>query len=156
MVQIMEIYSPEEKSTICEKTLRALPEWFGNRAAIVDYTAQVRDMPFYTALIHGQEAGFVAVKKHNEYTAEVCVMGVRKEFHRQGIGRMLIERTIELCRERGIEFVTVKTLDASREDAGYANTRRFYYSMGFRPLEVFPKHWDEANPCLFMAMYLGE
>lgn len=155
MVQIIEITTPEEKSRICESTLRALPEWFGIEEAIVDYTADVRDMPFYAAMTHDHIVGFVAIKEHNEHTAEVCVMGVLREYHHQGTGRALIEACKHYCVKRGKEFLTVKTLDASREDAGYANTRRFYFSMGFRPLEVFQEHWDEANPCLFMAQYLG-
>ena len=34
-------------------------------------------------------------------------------------------------------------------------TREFYLSMGFAPLEIFPLFWNEENPCLFMAKYLG-
>ena len=30
--------------------------------------------------------GFLAVKVHNAFTAEVCVMGILKEYHRMGIG----------------------------------------------------------------------
>jgi hypothetical protein len=48
-------------------------------------------------------------------------------------------------------FLTVKTLDESRESKSYEKTRKFYLSVGFLPLEVFPLLWDENNPCLFMA-----
>jgi len=53
-------------------------------------------------------------------------------------------------------YLTVKTLDESREDEGYARTRRFYYAMGFQPLEVFPMLWDADNPCLCMLKYLRD
>jgi len=45
----------------------------------------------------------------------------------------------------------VKTLDESAPDAFYAKTRQFYLRAGFKPLEVFPLHWNKENPCLFMA-----
>jgi len=55
----------------------------------------------------------------------------------------------------GKEFLTVKTLADTHPDEGYAGTRRFYLAMGFKPLEVFPTLWDEANPCLLMVKRLG-
>jgi len=128
-----------------------LPDWFGNEAAIVDYAQKVQGMPFYAAY-YGQDAvGFVALKVLNIYTCEVCVIGVLSGCHRQGAGRTLIGRCVDYCNSHGHEFLTVKTLDSSREDEGYARTREFYHAMGFRPLEVFPLHWDKDNPCLFMA-----
>ena len=151
MFDIKEISAPDEKSNICDNILRALPSWFGNEPSIVDYVRRVREMPFYAAFDNDKPIGFVAVKVHNPFTSEVCVMGVLEEYHRQGVGKKLIGLCEEYCRENGMEFLTVKTLDESREDAGYAKTRLFYQSLGFRPLEVFPLFWDEENPCLFMA-----
>ena len=151
MVKIKEIFNADEKSRICNATLRALPSWFGNESAIVDYTEQVRSMPFYAAFEKKESIGFVAVKVHNPYTAEVCVMGIVKEYHRQGIGRRLIECCETYCKSKKMDFLTVKTLDESRESKSYEKTRKFYLSVGFKPLEVFPLFWDKDNPCLFLA-----
>lgn len=155
MFEINEIHDPNQKSNICNDTLRALPNWFGNESAIVEYARQVRIQPFFAALDKDKAIGFVAIKLHNPCASEVCVMGVSKEYHRQGIGKMLIERCEEYCREGKMEFLTVKTLDESRESKSYEKTRLFYTSMGFKPLEVFPLHWDKDNPCLFMAKHIG-
>ncbi len=151
MFEIKEIHDPNEKSSICDNILKALPNWFGNMAAIDDYAKQVRTMPFYAAFDQSSPIGFAALKIHNTYTSEICVMGVLKEYHRQGIGRKLIETCEKHCTENQTEFLTVKTLDESRESKSYAKTRLFYFSMGFRPLEVFPLLWDKDNPCLFLA-----
>jgi len=145
----------QEKSIICNKILRALPQWFGIEKAIVDYTRQVEGLPFYAIYDGGSPGGFVALKVHNTYTAEVFVLGLLKEYHRRGMGRKLIKACEEYCRGKGLEFLTVKTLDASRESGSYEKTRHFYLAMGFRPLQVFATLWDEDNPCLFMAKYLG-
>ena len=91
---------------------------------------------------------------HTPYASEICVMGILKQYHRLGIGRKLVETCEAFCHENNTEYLTVKTLDGSRESQSYAKTRQFYMSMGFRPLEVFPLHWDAANPCLFLAKYL--
>ena len=42
------------------------------------------------------------------------------------------------------------------ESKSYKKTRLFYQSVGFKPLEVFPMHWDKDNPCLFMAKSLAK
>jgi GNAT superfamily N-acetyltransferase len=151
MIEIRPVLSNTIKSSICNATLRALPSWFGNESAIVDYVKQVENMPFYAAYDNDKPIGFVALKVHNEYAAEVCVMGVIMEYHRQGIGKKLIECCDDFCIDNNIEFLTVKTLDESRESKSYEKTRLFYLSVGFKSLEVFPLFWDKDNPCLFMA-----
>ena len=151
MVEAKEVYNPDEKSTICNDTLRALPNWFGVESSIVGYTKQVKTQPFFAAFENGKAVGFVAIKVHNPSTSEVCVMGILKDYHRQGIGKKLIECCVEYCKENKMEFLTVKTLDESKKDANYEKTRLFYLAAGFRPIEVFPLFWDENNPCLLMA-----
>ena len=81
-------------------------------------------------------------------------MGVLQEYHRRGVGKLLINVCEKYCIDNKIEFLTVKTLDASRESESYKKTRLFYQNIGFKPLEVFPLLWDENNPCLFMAKYI--
>jgi GNAT superfamily N-acetyltransferase len=50
------------------------------------------------------------VKTHSAYAAEVYVMGVKRSWHRRGIGRVLIEAVVELAISQGVRFLTVKTL----------------------------------------------
>lgn len=85
--KIKEITEAGLKSNICNDILRALPDWFGNEDAIADYVNKVQTMPFYAAFDNETPVGFVAVKVHNIYTFEVCVMGVLEECHRRGIGK---------------------------------------------------------------------
>jgi len=154
LFEIVAITDKEEKGIICERILRALPNWFGVEESIIDYVKTTKEMPFYAVYNGSEPVGFVAIKIHNRYTAEVCVMGILKEFHRKGIGSLLIRKCEQFCIENDMEFLTVKTLDESRISKSYEKTRLFYVSMGFRPLEVFKTIWDESNPCLFMAKYI--
>ena len=156
MIEIKEIHASSEKAVACNNILRALPTWFGIEESIVDYVKQVQQMPFYAAYAQNEMVGFVTIKNHNEYTAEVCVMGVLEEYHGQGIGKKLIESCEDYCIANGKQFLTVKTVDASANYESYKNTLRFYLKMGFIPLEVFPQLWDESNPCLFLVKYLGQ
>lgn len=158
MFEIEEIIDANTKSDICNNILRSLPGWFGVEQSIADYVAQVRSLPFYASYDQENDlpVGFAAVKPHSPYAAEICVMGVLEEYHRKGIGKMLTSSCEDYCRKSKMEFLTVKTLDESREDEGYRNTRMFYTGIGFRPIEVFPMLWDEDNPCLLMAKYISQ
>jgi len=151
---IKEIIAPDEKSQICNSTLRALPNWFGNEDAIVKYANDVRGMSFYCTFDNDSPVGFVAIKVHNPHTADIYVMGILESHHGQGMGCKLVEVCENFCRTHSMEFLTVKTLADTHPDPYYAKTRMFYEAMGFKPLEIFPLFWDESSPCLFMAKHI--
>lgn len=154
-VEIKEVFTSNEKATICENILRQLPNWFGIESSIIDYSEQTKDMPFYIATESNNPIGFVAIKNHNEHTAEVYVMGILLDYHRRGIGKKLIYCCEKYCNETKKEFLTVKTLDESRDSKSYEKTRQFYLSVGFKPLEVFPLLWDKENPCLLLVKHIN-
>lgn len=155
MVEIKKIADPQQKAKICNTTLRSLPTWFGIESAIIEYVEQCQTMPFWIAVNGEQSIGFIALKQHNEYTAEILVMAVLTNYQRYGIGQQLIEQIERYCKKHRIEYLTVKTLAATNNNPYYAKTRSFYLKMGFRPLEVFPTLWNKANPCLLLAKYLA-
>jgi ribosomal protein S18 acetylase RimI-like enzyme len=134
--------------------VRALPDWFGIEAAILHYSTEIDQLPTLLACDAGRVIGFVSLKQHTSYSAEIYVMGVLPEAHRRGIGRALIDQAQAWLKSRGVEYWQVKTLGPSQPDANYAKTRSFYEAMGFRPLEEFRQIWDEHNPCLIMVKKL--
>lgn len=80
-------------------------------------------------------------------------MGVLQEYHRQGVGRSLVEAAKAAARQNGYCFMQVKTVQMGRYEE-YDQTNRFYQSMGFQEFEVFPALWDEWNPCQIYVMAL--
>jgi GNAT superfamily N-acetyltransferase len=142
----------------CRRILETLPEWFGIPASAEDYAATAERSPSVVASRNGDDIGFVTLVRHSPYAAEVYVMAVRPEFHRQGIGRQLLWSAEEQLVTDGVEFLQVKTLAPSKPDDGYEKTRAFYFAYGFRPLEEFPDLWDAENPALQMikVVSLGE
>jgi len=143
------------RSADCEPILRALPDWFGIEEAIVQYVGEIDRLPTFLAVGPGDRVlGFLSVRQHTPYAAEVYVMGIRSEAQRQGLGRALMAAAEDYTRGLGVEYLQVKTLAASDPDVHYARTRLFYEAMGFRPLEVMPTLWDEYNPCLIMVKRL--
>lgn len=142
------------KSGICTPILWALPEWFGIEEALVGYSSEIDRLPTFLAGDSEQIVGFLSIKQHNPYAAEIYVMGIRSQAQRHGIGRLLVDAAQEWLRQQGVEYLQVKTLGPSDDDPNYAKTRAFYLAMGFRPLEEFKQIWDEHNPCLVLVKRL--
>ena len=80
-------------------------------------------------------------------------MGVRKEYHRRGIGRQLFRQARDAAAGAGYAFMQVKTVQMGKYEE-YDRTNRFYLALGFRAFEVFPTLWDEGNPCQVYVMSL--
>ncbi len=97
--------------------------------------------------------GFLCLKETGKATVELAVMGVRKEYHRMGIGRALFLAAKKYALEKGYSFLQVKTVQMGRYE-DYDRTNLFYLSLGFQEFEVFPTLWDEWNPCQVYVMAL--
>lgn len=151
---VREIAGPEEKTAISRSILEALPDWFGIPEAREEYIQNSTQELFFAAYEEETPVGFLTLKRTGEATAELAVMGVRKEYHRQGIGRALFETARARAKELGYAFLQVKTVQMGRYPE-YDATNRFYLALGFREFEVFPTLWDEWNPCQIYVMYIG-
>jgi ribosomal protein S18 acetylase RimI-like enzyme len=149
---IRRVFVTEGREAICREMLESLPEWFGIPASVENYVATADDLPMLACFDPaGDVMGFVSVKTHTAYAAEVYMMGVKGPWHRGGIGRALIEAAAELAMSQGVRFLTVKTLSPSNDDPNYARTRLCYEAIGFLPIEEFPTLWGPENPCLLMV-----
>ena len=148
---VLQVESEEEKRRVAREVLADLPDWFGIPECTEEYINESAKMPFWASYSDQEAAGFIALKQTSPFAAELYVTGVKKRFHRQGIGRELFSAFYESAKQSGYEFLQVKTVDEGRYTE-YDQTRLFYESLGFRNLEVFPTLWDEWNPCLIMVM----
>jgi ribosomal protein S18 acetylase RimI-like enzyme len=151
-VQVTEIY--DGKADLGREVLDDLPEWFGIPDAKAAYVAASSDMPMLGCYSGHEPTGFLSLKRHTAFAAEIYVMGVKRRFHRRGIGRALVDAALKYGGREGVRFLTVKTLAPSHPDPHYAATRKFYEAAGFLPVEVFPTLWGSSNPCLLMVRSL--
>jgi len=103
------------------------------------------------AKVDGEAAGLLALRPTSPAARELHVLAVRREHHRRGIGRALVERAAAYAREEGFSLLRAKTLGPGIEDEGYAGTRAFYEAVGLVPVEVIPAVWGAENPCLIMV-----
>ena len=146
-----QVYEPQMKETVVRKILEALPDWFAMEEGREQYIKESVEQICIGAVKDTEYVGFLCLKETGKDTLELAVMGVLKEYHRQGIGRELFMMAKNIAHEKGYSFLQVKTVQMGKYE-DYDNTNRFYISLGFKEFEVFPTLWDEANPCQIYVM----
>lgn len=147
-IQIHEITQPDEKTQIVEEILLDLPDWFGLPDSTKEYIEQSKQLVLFSAYNEHQLTGFITLKETSLDTCEIHCMGVKKEYHHMGIGKLLFQQFESYAKDK-YEYIQVKTVDEGKYPE-YDQTISFYKSVGFKKLEVFPTLWDEWNPCLIM------
>lgn len=143
----------EDDYDTCIFILRSLSKWF-TQDVIDSFASEQPSLTSLVAEIDDRVVGFLTLKFHNEYSADLSAVAVLEEFHHQGIGSMLLNRAEQMVRERGCRFFQVKTLGPSHPSPYYARTRDFYLARGFVPLEELHGLWGR-HPCLIMIKYLS-
>jgi GNAT superfamily N-acetyltransferase len=139
---------------LCRRLLAELPDWFGIPEAVDEYADRAERATAVVAVANGLEVGLLTLVRHTAFAAEIDVMAVKPEYHRQGVGRALLDRAERLLERDGVEYLQVKTLADTVDYEPYARTRAFYTACGFRPLQIFPELWDPENPALQLVKRL--
>ena len=152
---IKEIVDIKEKEKISREILNDLPEWFGMPESTEEYITDSQDKPFIACFMDNEAVGFVVLNATSEDCADIFVMGIKKNYHRMGIGTKLNDAYEELAKKLGYIYSQVKTVQSGHYKE-YDITNNFYKSVGYKELEVFPTLWDEWNPCQVYIKYIGD
>ncbi len=135
----------------CAQVLEALPDWFGMEESNREYIEGLSHRPSAVAEVDGQVTGFVSIERHNPVSAEIHVLAVEPQRHRQGIGGSLVAWSEAWCRERRTPWLHVKTRGPSTPDPGYERTPLFYLAHGFEPLFETLDLWGPENAALILV-----
>ncbi len=111
--------------------LASVPEWFGIPEANAQYVADAGRLPSYLAVDGDEVVGVALLAEHFPGSRELHLLAVRRDRHRQGIGRRLVETVVSDLQQAGVRLLEVHTVGPSHEDEGYARTREFYLALGF-------------------------
>ena len=110
----MIINQKDEKQQIARLILEALPEWFGIPEAREEYISNSAEQTMIAAFDKDSPIGFLCLKETGRDTMELHVMGVLKEYHRQGIGSLMFQQAKKFAKEKGYSFLQVKTVQMGR------------------------------------------
>jgi GNAT superfamily N-acetyltransferase len=113
-----------------DAVIAGLPEWFDERARTTSIPIDIQHQQGFVADRQGKVVGFITL-----YVAEgrlnIGWLGVQNELHRQGIGRLLIDKAAEVARGMGVRELATYTLGDGVEYEPYERTRQFYFANGF-------------------------
>jgi len=130
--------------------LATIPEWFGIPEANESYVTDGGRLPSYLAVDGDEVVGVALLNEHFPPSRELHLIAVRRDRHRQGIGRMLLETIEADLRESGVRILEVHTVGPSSENAEYARTREFYLASGFLAMNELQRI-DWNGPTLILV-----
>ena len=141
-------YQESGSADICRPILQSVHRWFGIESINQEYMVYVDEHPTFIAYKDDMAVGFLSLARHFPHSAEIWVIAVHVDYHRQGIGQALVESAEKMLRNEGVRYLQVKTLNDTHPSPEFALTRKFYLALDFVPLEVFPTIWSEDHPAL--------
>ncbi|HAT9060347.1 TPA: GNAT family N-acetyltransferase [Legionella pneumophila subsp. pneumophila] len=133
MIQIEKI-TGNLAQALCQTITKDLPEYFGLPEANEHYAIGVKTRTNFAAKDEDNYIGLVSIDFPYPNNANIYWMAVRRDFHRQGVGKQLIEVACHFAKTRGAITITVETLCPSESEENYLKTYLFYQSVGFNPL----------------------
>jgi GNAT superfamily N-acetyltransferase len=151
MINIERINKSNEKREQCTRLAAELPKWFGRPEANAMYSHKITAHECYSVKSNGNLAGLIALDFRIAATCNVWWLAVSPQFHRQGVGRALIERALNEARGRRCSHMAVETVSSKAENLEYELTRRFYLALGFKPFVEF-----EPEPGDYMMWMVRE
>jgi GNAT superfamily N-acetyltransferase len=111
--------------------LASVPEWFGIPDANASYVEDAGRLPSYVAVDEDDVVGVALLTEHFPHARELHLIAVRRDRHRQGIGRLLLAAVEQDLRAERVRLLEVHTVGPSSESEAYARTREFYLAQGF-------------------------
>lgn len=153
MIKIEKITGELAKS-LCRTITKDLPEYFGLPEANEHYEIGVKTRVNFAAKDRNDYIGLISIDFPYPNNANIYWMAVRRDFHRQGIGKQLVEAACHFAKTQGATTITVETLSPSESEVNYLKTYLFYQSIGFNALfDVKPAGYEWNM--VYMVKQLG-
>ena len=133
MIKI-ETITPDLAEGLCRKITADLPEYFGLPEVNEHYAIGVRSRSNLAAKAGEEYVGLISIDFPYPENANIYWMGILRQYHRTGIGKILSYEAFKQAKNRGAKTISVETLSPEEADENYLKTYRFYKSLGFAPL----------------------
>ncbi len=94
---------------------------------------------FVVAEINGEVVGCMAIKFYSKELVEFRTLAVKKDVQKRGIGKMIVNKGIDIVRKMGVKRIFVLT-----------RSEEFFVKLGFEVVkkEIFPeKVWSDCILC---------
>ncbi len=96
------------------------------------------------AVIAGNIAGYLFAQFAAD-EAHLLNVGVRHKYRRRGIGRRLLERFLERCRQRRVGLCILEVRSGNRA------AQKLYFQYGFAPVSIRKKYYPNGEDALILV-----
>ena len=103
-IEIREVINKKEKEEISKEVLYDLPEWFELPESTKNYIIDSQDKPLLGCYVNDEVADYIVLNATSKDCADIFVMGVKKKFHRTGIGLKLNSAFEILAKKLGYTY----------------------------------------------------
>lgn len=104
---------------------------FNNELALLPGKYAQPDGRLYLAYWNEQCAGCIALRRYDEYRAEIKRLFIRNEFRGHGISKQLIQRIIQDAKDIGYHSIVLDTLNTMKPAIN------LYQSFGFKEIDAY-------------------
>jgi predicted N-acetyltransferase YhbS len=102
-------------------------EWKQHKIDTIDYDLTNNPASCFVAEVEGEVVGFVCNRLyHNRSVGHVANLAVRTDMQGKGVGKALMNATLEFFRSSGMRYARIETLDQNERG------KKFYPSLGFK------------------------
>ena len=88
-IKIKEVEDKLEKEAVSREILYDLSECFGIQESTKEHIRDSQEKPFLACYMNDESVGFVVLNATSKDCADIFVIGIKKKFHRMGIGSVL-------------------------------------------------------------------
>jgi ribosomal protein S18 acetylase RimI-like enzyme len=134
---------PADHSTVV-RLAQALHGWF-TADGVSEISTDMKYQPGLVAMDGDTMVGFILFTA-NEGKGKLSWIGVNRDRHRAGAGRLLVRGMVNRMTADGITEVYVDTLGESVDYEPYARTRAFYRGLGFIDHKRIMQPGNEGMP----------
>lgn len=134
MTPTIKIIAPTKAETLCRRISANLPDYFGLPECNESYAQGVHQCVNFVAVVDDQEVGMLSLSFPYPTNSMIYWMGILKNYHRQGLGQLLLQHATLYAKQQQARTMTVETLSLTESDENYRNTYHFYEAQGFSPL----------------------
>ncbi|MBI5306679.1 GNAT family N-acetyltransferase [Candidatus Wolfebacteria bacterium] len=132
---------------------KSLPEYF-HKDGLKSIERDTKNHMLFGAYLNNELIGFAVYKEINNEAIEMLWLGILRQYHRKGYGKILVERNLAEFSKK-YKVCKVKTISDSDDYEPYKKTRAFYRNLGFIPIETISPYpgWDN-DPCQIFVKFL--
>ncbi len=152
-IDVRPLIEPDQREQLCCTIIAALPEWFGIEEYNVKYAKEAALMEGLVATMDGDPVGLLVHQTVDDphlgqSVLNIHWLGALPAHHRGGVGSALMAAVLDLAGARGVDTVTVESLDPAAEYEPYLRTFSFYKKHGFEVYRRFCH--DPEDPMIAM------